>query len=82
LRRRVNAWGDLLRIRYGDKPSDSPKAWEFMRNYVQEMATLFDGFRLDNCHGTQLNVAKYMIKQARLANPNIIIFAELFTDTE
>lgn len=45
------------------------------------MARLFDGFRLDNCHGTQLNVAKYMVKQARLANPNIIIFAELFTET-
>lgn len=46
------------------------------------MARLFDGFRLDNCHGTQLNVARYMVKQARLANPNVIIFAELFTDSD
>jgi len=36
-----------------------------MKNYVQDMAKNFDGFRLDNCHGTQLNVAKYMIKRAR-----------------
>ncbi len=46
------------------------------------MASYFQGFRLDNCHGTQLNVARYMIKQARTINPKIIVFAELFTDTE
>lgn len=53
-----------------------------MTKYVQEMAKTFDGFRLDNCHGTQLNVARYMVKQARLANPNVIIFAELFTNND
>lgn len=78
----MNIWGDLIRIRYGDKPSDSPYAWEYMKNYVQEMAMMFDGFRLDNCHGTQLNVARYMVKQARVANPNVIIFAELFTNND
>lgn len=72
----------MIRIRYGEKPSDSPYAWEYMKQYVQVMATYFDGFRLDNCHGTQLNVARYMVKQARLSNPNVIIFAELFTDTD
>lgn len=35
LRRRVNVWGDLIRIRYGEKPSDSPFAWEYMKTYVQ-----------------------------------------------
>lgn len=30
LRRRVNVWGDLIRIRYGKKPSDSPAAWKHM----------------------------------------------------
>lgn len=82
LRRRVNVWGDLIRIRYGDKPIDSPYAWEYMTKYVQENAKAFEGFRLDNCHGTQLNVARYMVKQARLANPNVIIFAELFTNND
>lgn len=27
LRRRVNIWGDLLRIRYGECPADAPKSW-------------------------------------------------------
>lgn len=62
LRRKVNAWGDLLRIRYGEKPEDSPVAWQHMLEYVREMAYYFDGFRMDNLHGTQIIVAKHMIK--------------------
>ena len=27
LRRRVHIWGDLVRIRYGKKPEDSPLSW-------------------------------------------------------
>jgi glycogen debranching enzyme len=46
------------------------------------MAKYFDGFRLDNLHGTQLNVAQTMIKEARKAKQEIIVFAELFTTTE
>jgi len=46
------------------------------------MAKHFDGFRLDNLHGTQINVAQWMIKEARKVKPEIIIFAELFTSTE
>lgn len=52
-----------------------------MRSYVQVMAKHFDGFRLDNLHGTQVNVAQWMIKEARKVKPEIIIFAELFTST-
>jgi glycogen debranching enzyme len=61
-RRRVNAWGDLIRIRYGHKPSDSPVAWDHMTTYVREMAKYFDGFRLDNLHGTPIYLARYMIR--------------------
>ena len=82
LRRRVNAWGDLLRIRYGDKPEDSPEAWEHMLEYVRLMARYFDGFRMDNLHGTQLNVARHMIHEARKVNPDLIVFAELFTSSD
>jgi len=81
LRRRVNVWGDLLRVRYGNKPSDSPAAWDHMLKYVQEMAKYFDGFRLDNLHGTPIYVARYLIREARKVNPNLIIFAELFTSS-
>lgn len=68
LRRRVSVWGDLIRIRYGENPGDSP-AWEHMTNYVKVMAKYFDGFRLDNLHGTQMNVAQFMIKEARKVRP-------------
>lgn len=79
LRRHVHAWGDLLRVRYGNNPIDSPVAWDYMTMYVKEMAKYFDGFRMDNLHGTQLNVARHMIKEARKVNPSLIVFAELFT---
>jgi glycogen debranching enzyme len=46
------------------------------------MARYFDGFRMDNLHGTQLNVASYMIKEARKVNPGLIVFAELFTSND
>jgi glycogen debranching enzyme len=81
LRRRVSVWGDLIRIRYGSNLDDSP-AVAHMKKYVQTMAKYFDGFRLDNLHGTQLNVAQVMIKEARKIRPEIIVFAELFTNTE
>lgn len=73
LRRKVNVWGDLIRIRYGNSPKDSP-AWEHMLKYVKIMAHHFDGFRLDNLHGTPLIVAEYLVREARLVNPEIIIF--------
>lgn len=53
-----------------------------MTHYVREMAQYFDGFRMDNLHGTQISVARYMIKEARKVNPNLIVFAELFTSSD
>jgi glycogen debranching enzyme len=46
------------------------------------MAKHFDGFRMDNLHGTQISVARYMIREARRVNPNLIVFAELFTSSD
>lgn len=44
--------------RFGDKPEDSPVLWERMKTYVQQMAKIFDGVRLDNCHSTPIPVAE------------------------
>lgn len=46
------------------------------------MARQFDGFRMDNLHGSPLSVAKYLIREARKVNPNLIVFAELFTNSD
>ena len=45
-----------------------------MKKYVMLMAKYFNGFRLDNLHGTPLNVASYMIKKARKINKHLMIF--------
>jgi glycogen debranching enzyme len=50
-----------------------------MSSYVTQMASVFDGFRLDNAHSTPIHVAQYLLNVARSQNPNIFIMAELFT---
>lgn len=82
LRRNVSIWGDLAKLRFGYKKEDSPKLWNRFKEYVKIMAKHFNGFRLDNCHGTPLAVGEYMVRQARKVNPNILIFAELFTNSK
>jgi len=82
LRRTIVIWGDCVKLRYGEKPSDSPYLWEHMSNYVESMARIFNGFRLDNAHSTPINVAQFLINKARKVNPHLLIIAELFAGSK
>jgi glycogen debranching enzyme len=46
LRREVIAWGDCVKLNYGDKPEDNPWLWEFQAEYTRKMARVFHGFRI------------------------------------
>ncbi|KIY70306.1 glycoside hydrolase family 133 protein [Cylindrobasidium torrendii FP15055 ss-10] len=82
LRREVIVWGDCVKLRYGDSPADNQWLWDYMTEYVKSLASLYDGFRIDNCHSTPLAVGTWMLDAARVVNPNLYVCAELFTGSE
>ncbi|KAI5477588.1 glycogen debranching enzyme, glycoside hydrolase family 13 protein [Pseudohyphozyma bogoriensis] len=82
IRRDLIVWGDCVKLRYGKGPSDNPWLWSHMTKYVEHLAGMFEGFRIDNCHSTPIHVGETLLDAARRVNPNLYVCAELFSGSQ
>ena len=82
LTREIVVWSDCMKLRYFDEAMNPTWFYEVIKEYIQILAVIFDGFRLDNCHNTSLHLLEQLLKEARRLCPDLFIFAELFTQDQ
>ena len=81
------SWRDIVLLEY-DHPNKKIKKeiWDHMSDYLlfwAHYASHTDGIvRLDNLHSTNREFLEYVIQKVKTEYPELIIFAELFTDMQ
>lgn len=81
LYRNVITWNDCVKINYGQDLTACSSWFHIIEAHVVSLSKVFSGFRIDNCHGTPLWVTEHLIHVARSHNPNLLVLAELFTNS-
>ena len=48
-----------------------------MKEYIKDMVTVFDGVRLDNLHGMNVEIAKELVGFMRSVKSDVLVIGEL-----
>ena len=62
---------EAIRIRYG--PLGSEPEWEYMGKYVDSMARVFKGIRIEDAANTPAGVLEKLVTRARRTNPDLLL---------
>lgn len=81
LERNVITWRDCVKLNYGKDLKSCGEWINVIKDHTTTLASIFAGFRLDNCHGTPLWVTKYLVSECRKCNPDLLILAEFFSNS-
>ena len=77
-KRKVIVWNDSLKLNYGENIEKTPKfLMEYLSNYINDMAKIFDGLYIDNIIALPKFILRYFIHEARKINENLIIITQL-----
>ena len=67
-----------MKLNYGENIEKTPKfLMEYLSNYINDMAKIFDGLYIDNIIALPKFILRYFIHEARKINENLIIITQL-----
>ena len=83
LEREIVIWDDVIKLNY-ENLENKPRLQTYMRNYMETLESISDGFRIDNLHNSHPSIVAFMLNTlAKLAynrsdKKQIMMLGELF----
>ena len=76
-KRKVNVWGDCIKLNYGYSPVNCPFLMKKAIKYINDMARIFNGFVINDITSIPVNVLEFLMQEAREINPDLLLITKL-----